>query len=93
MRSVVALAIILSLASLSHAASRRYSSSDVQVNGYYRSNGTYVQPHYRSESNAYKWDNYNYQPSQPKYNNNYRGYNTTPNPGRFYDSNSYNDNE
>jgi hypothetical protein len=30
----------------------------VRVNGYYRSNGTYVQPHYRSNPDGYKWNNY-----------------------------------
>ena len=28
------------------------------VRGYYRSNGTYVQPHYRSNPDGYKWNNY-----------------------------------
>ena len=28
------------------------------VRGYYRSNGTYVQPHYRSAPDSYKWNNY-----------------------------------
>jgi hypothetical protein len=36
------------------------------VNGYYRSNGTYVQPHYRSNPNNSTFDNYstkgNYNP-------------------------------
>lgn len=32
----------------------------VYVRGYYRSNGTYVSPHYRSRPNAYRYDNYNY---------------------------------
>lgn len=27
------------------------------VNGYFRSNGTYVQGYYRTEPNYYKWDN------------------------------------
>ena len=30
----------------------------VRVRGYWRNNGTYVQPHYRSDPNPYKWDNY-----------------------------------
>lgn len=29
-----------------------------QVRGYYRSNGTYVQPHYRSNPDGNKWNNY-----------------------------------
>jgi len=32
----------------------------VRVRGYYRSSGTYVQPHYRTNSNSYKYDNYSY---------------------------------
>lgn len=32
----------------------------VWVNGYFRSNGTYVQGHYRSRPNAYRYDNYSY---------------------------------
>lgn len=42
-----------------------------RVNGYYRSNGTYVQPYYRSNSNSTKYDNYstrgNYNPFTGKY--------------------------
>ncbi len=38
----------------------------VKVKGYYRSNGTYVQPYYRSNSDSYKFNNYsakgNYNP-------------------------------
>lgn len=32
--------------------------AQVHVRGYYRSNGTYVQPHYRSSPNHTKLDNY-----------------------------------
>ena len=32
--------------------------ADVYVPGYYRSDGTYVQPHYRSSPDRYKWNNY-----------------------------------
>ncbi|WP_341904841.1 SH3 domain-containing protein [Fluviicola taffensis] len=39
-------------------------SAQVHVKGYYRSNGTYVQPHTRSSPNSTKTDNYSY-------NNNY----------------------
>ncbi len=31
-----------------------------QVNGYYRNNGTYVNPHIRGVSNSIKYDNVNY---------------------------------
>lgn len=33
-------------------------AKDTYVNGYYRKNGTYVQPHYRSAPNSTKLDNY-----------------------------------
>lgn len=32
--------------------------ADTRVNGYYRSNGTYVQPYYRSDPNGTTNDNY-----------------------------------
>ncbi len=32
--------------------------ADVYVNGYYRSNGTYVDPHYRSDPNHTASDNW-----------------------------------
>jgi hypothetical protein len=34
------------------------SFADTWVNGYTRSDGTYVQGHYRSSPNQYKYDNY-----------------------------------
>lgn len=43
----------------------------VSVKGYYRSNGTYVQPHVRSNPNGLKYDNYGYKPSQGLYNKSY----------------------
>lgn len=77
------------------AASKRQSDSDIAVEGYYRSNGTYVKPYYRSAPNAYKWDNYNYEPSQSRNNNTYgQSRNSNwykPNPGRFNDDNTDND--
>ncbi|MHC5820172.1 MAG: hypothetical protein ACYT04_30965, partial [Nostoc sp.] len=32
--------------------------ADTSVNGYYRSNGTYVEPYHRSDSNGTTYDNY-----------------------------------
>ena len=43
----------------------------VSVKGYYRSDGTYVRPHVRSEPNGVKYDNYGYKPSQGLYNKTY----------------------
>jgi len=37
-----------------------YAQAQVRVNGYYRKNGTYVKPHYRSSPNASQYDNYSY---------------------------------
>ena len=33
------------------------SQAYVQVSGYFKSNGTYVAPHYRSEPDGVKWNN------------------------------------
>lgn len=64
------------------------SQNQVYVSGYYNSNGTYVQPHYRTAPDSNPYNNYsypgNYNPntnstttgSQTTYLNNY--YNTTP---------------
>lgn len=42
------------------------TSAATRVNGYRKSNGTYVNSYYRSDSNSYKYDNYsskgNYNP-------------------------------
>lgn len=43
----------------------------VSVKGYYRSDGTYVRPHVRSNPNGLKYDNYGYKPSQGLYNKTY----------------------
>ena len=34
------------------------AKADTYVNGYYRKNGTYVAPHYRSDANGTKRDNW-----------------------------------
>lgn len=74
-------------------------AGDVQVDGYYRKNGTYVAPHTRSAPNAYQWDNKSYTPSQPAYNESYsqptKNYSNdwyTPSTTRTQDTNPYNDN-
>jgi len=43
----------------------------VNVKGYYRKDGTYVQPHVRSNPNGLKYDNYGWTPSQWLYNDTY----------------------
>jgi len=46
------------------------ASGQTRVRGYYRSNGTYVRPHYRSSPNSTQRDNYstygNYNPYSGK---------------------------
>ena len=48
--------------------------ADVYVDGYFRSNGTYVKPHYRTSPNNTVIDNYsypgNYNPNNSSTNNN-----------------------
>lgn len=51
-------AIILTLALVALAAT---AMADEYVQGYTRQDGTYVQPHYRSEPNSYRNDNYSSQ--------------------------------
>ena len=36
------------------------ASADVYVRGYTRSNGTYVAPHFRTNPDGVKWNNYSY---------------------------------
>ena len=44
------------------------AQAQVQVSGYYRSNGTYVQPHIRSAPDSTKSNNYGSAKSSPLYN-------------------------
>ena len=50
-----ALSLLIAVAAFSAA------SADDYVNGYVRKDGTYVQPHYRTEPNSTKLDNYSTQ--------------------------------
>jgi hypothetical protein len=54
MKKILILAIVLLMAMVGNASAR------VHVNGYQRSNGTYVQPHYRSDPDGIKSNNYGY---------------------------------
>lgn len=45
-------------ASLMFPALGTASAGDTYVNGYYKSNGTYVRPHYRTSPNSTNLDNY-----------------------------------
>ena len=60
---IIVLVAIFSITSLADAY--------VSVKGYYRSDGTYVRPHVRSNPNGLKYDNYSYTPSQGLYNDSY----------------------
>ena len=35
-----------------------YCNAYVRVRGYFRSTGSYVMPHFRTNSNSFKWDNW-----------------------------------
>ncbi|MCI5051018.1 MAG: hypothetical protein MRY57_01810 [Candidatus Pacebacteria bacterium] len=47
------------------------ADASVWVDGYYRSDGTYVRGHYRSEPNGLKYDNYSWSPGDDLYNDSY----------------------
>ncbi len=64
--SIISLSIFALLLSLTNTA-----DAYVSVKGYYKSNGTYVSPHVRSNPNGLKSDNYSYTPSQGAYNKTY----------------------
>jgi Putative peptidoglycan binding domain len=55
-REILLLLILTSIFNYSYAQHK--SNSDVRVRGYYKSNGTYVEPHYRSAPNGTKSDNF-----------------------------------
>ena len=61
------------------------SFSQVKVNGYYRKNGTYVQPHYRSYPDGNPYNNYSF----PGNTNPYTGKTSTGNPDTYL-NNYYN---
>jgi len=50
------------------------SINAVWVNGYYRSDGTYVRGHYRSSPNGLKYDNYSWSWGSDLYNDSYYDY-------------------
>lgn len=61
-----------------------FAEAVVHVNGYYRSNGTYVAPHYRSDPDGIKSNNWSY----PGNTNPYTGV-TAPGGSTFYSAPSY----
>jgi hypothetical protein len=62
------------------------ASADTHVNGYTRKDGTYVQPHYRSDANNSVYDNYSTKGNA----NPYTGKEGTVNPYNNYKTNSDN---
>ncbi|WP_200859533.1 hypothetical protein [Bdellovibrio bacteriovorus] len=79
---------LLKLVILSATFVSATASADTYVNGYYRKNGTYVQPHYRSDTNSTRSDNWSTKGNV----NPYTGAYGTKNPygsGSSYNNNSY----
>src|ERR1043165_993583 len=68
-RFLIALFLLLSVVAI----------AQVHVRGYYRSNGTYVEPHMRSSPNSSPYDNYSY----PGNTNPYTGKTATGNPDTY----------
>lgn len=62
-------AVFVVLLSISFVAPEAHAY--VSVKGYYKSNGTYVAPHVRSNPNGVKYDNYGWTASQGLYNDTY----------------------
>ncbi len=73
MKKILIMLLIISTLILAIAP---IASASVYVRGYYRSNGTYVAPHYRSNPDSYRYNNYssygNYNPYTGAYG--YRSY-------------------
>lgn len=67
------------------AASFAVSAQSHSVKGHYRSDGTYIQPHHRSNANSTKLDNYS---TQGNYNP-YNGKSGTVDPYKPTQSNPY----
>jgi hypothetical protein len=68
----------------------QHATADVYVNGYFKSNGTYVAPHYRSNADGNFYNNWSTYPNvnpytgqtgtklTPSYSPSYRSYYSTP---------------
>ena len=77
--------IMLVIAMLAIVSMALPVSASTYVRGYYRSNGTYVSPHYRSSPNSNFYDNWSTQGNYNPYTGS-QGYRTTPS----YNYNPYN---
>lgn len=81
MKTIIILAATL-FAFVAPASAQYYGTgsnpSDHYVNGYTRSNGTYVEPHYQTNPAGYTGDNYsaygNYNPHNGAYGTRHYGY-------------------
>lgn len=60
----VVIALAVTIASL---AAGEAGNADTWVRGYYNSNGTYVQPHYRSTADGNFWNNWSTYPNMNPY--------------------------
>lgn len=64
-------ALALSLVLLCGGIFGQQAAAYVSVDGYYRSDGTYVKPHVRSNPNGLKYDNYSWSSGDDLYNDTY----------------------
>lgn len=80
MKKVLVLGLLLGFANVAFA--------DVYVNGYYRKDGTYVQPHHRSNSDGNFYNNYSTQGNVNPYTGQ-TGYKTHPQNYNNYNSTMY----
>jgi hypothetical protein len=64
------------------------AEADTYVRGYFRSNGTYVQPHYRSNPDGNFYNNWSTKPNVNPYTG-YTGTRITPSYGSSYRGYSY----
>lgn len=70
------------------AASSTSLQAETWVRGYYRSNGTYVQPHYRSNADDNFWNNWTTYPNINPYTGSY-GTRLTPSYRNYYHNYDY----
>ena len=77
---------------LAFVAQFSFGQTTVYVNGYYRNDGTYVQPHYRTSPNNTVNDNWSTYPNVNPYTGQTgtKHYNTYYNSNSNYNSNQYN---
>ena len=85
-------ALLVSAAVMAFFAAAQVASADVYVNGYVRSDGTYVQPHYRSQADGNFYNNWSTYPNINPYTGQTGTWHTSPysyGHGSFGGSSSY----